>query len=95
MAWREESYRAFCSHVLQACEIASKNLAANAHQMEAMRQRLLTGISAGLSGVTRSASQLQPVALRVNGPQDPDKRLPNTLRSVTWWNAAESHRGLI
>jgi len=54
----------------KAAELAEKNLEANAKHMEKMRSRLLHNLQAKLGGDAK---------IRVNGPTDPSKRLPNTL----------------
>lgn len=52
-----------------AAELAGRNLARNAAHMEAMRTRLLGNLR----------HKLGPDNVRPNGPDDPSRRLPNTL----------------
>ena len=54
----------------KAAELAEKNLDCNARHMEKMRSRLLSNLKTKLGGDAK---------IRVNGPSDPSKRLPNTL----------------
>jgi cysteine desulfurase len=54
----------------RACELAQQNLQTNMKHMEKMRSRLLQNLQSKLGGDAK---------LRVNGPSDPSKRLPNTL----------------
>lgn len=62
---------------VQACEIARKQLLVGAAHMEAMRDRLLEQIEN-----EKERLRLTNVKMRVNGPYDRTKRLPNTLRSA-------------
>ena len=54
-----------------AAALATKNLEQNARHMEAMRTRLLTQLRVKLKEAG--------IRCRANGPDDPKKRLPNTL----------------